>query len=173
MSIAREVVAYHPRESQLRPFPHKRFAGRIVSQREMEALIRDTLLERPYLSQLAAAGKSATAGADNVMRLLSEWANTTGKTFLKVTHETVESLGSMGGVGWAIDSLTGREVLILDEALFQAPDKFVTEILHELCYEATRELQGMPKLAEGAYMNANDWLEKTLEHGDRMLKFLR
>ena len=154
-------------ESELREFPHNRnYIPTRISRQEMANLVRQAIAKRPYLRRLAAAGQS-NAPADAVMRILNEWAEATGKTFMKVTNGTVKRLKSMGGGGWAIDPLTGREVLILDESLFQNPKKFVDEVAHELAYEASRTPGGMPAIAPGVhYESAMEWVENVILYGE-------
>jgi hypothetical protein len=143
----------------------------------METLLRDTLSKRPYLARLRLARR--LDGPDlrrAITNILDEFKKTTQKSHLKVTQETVKRMGSMGGGGWAVDSLTGKEVLILEEQLFNNPKTLLNEVIHELAYDAVRDgLNGVPALGnESPFLNfAHDWLERVIKDGDRTWDVLR
>jgi hypothetical protein len=144
----------------------------------METLMKDTLRKRPYLARLRLARRlDGPALRDQLLNILKEWKDSTGKLNLRVTNGTVKRLGSEGGGGWALDSMSGKEVLILEEAVFENPRKLLSEVTHELVYEAVRDgLNGVPGLGDHAPRGLNfasDWLEGLITQGDRTWELLR
>jgi hypothetical protein len=98
----------------------------------------------------------------------------TGKQVLKVTTGTVQHMGSEGAGGRALDSFS-KEVLIIEEEIFENPKELLDEVTHELAYEVVRDgIKGVPGLNVDAVMKyANDWLESFITEGDRTWEFLR
>jgi hypothetical protein len=101
----------------------------------MEKLLKDALSKRPYLARLRRAGPTL----EEIEEILKEWKAHTEKLHMKVTDGTVKRLGSQGAAGWAVDAVSGKEVLIIEEAAFKNPTQLLKEVRHELAYEATRE----------------------------------
>jgi hypothetical protein len=143
----------------------------------MESLLRQTLSKRPYLARLRLARRLDGQDLRNaLMKIIKEFKESTGKLHLRVTQGTVKRLGSMGGGGWALDSISGKEVLILEEQLFENPRKLLEEVTHELAYDAVRDgLNGVPALGnESPILNyAHNWLERVIKDGDRTWELLR
>ena len=118
---------------------------------------------RRYLARLRLARRlDGEELKKELLGIIDEWKNTTNKLYTTVTKGTVERLGSQGFGGWAIDKATGKEVLILEEEVLDNPRQLLSEVTHELSYEAVRDgANGLPALdnESGARNFANDWLE--------------
>ncbi len=169
-SVARAI-----QEADLRPLiRQKGKPSRVLSPEEMVAYIKETIRKRPYLTKL----RSVT-GSDGLLAVIKEWEKTTQKSFLKVTKGTPTRLGSEGVGGWALDAISGREVLIVEGEIFRNEARAVTEVTHELAYEAVREgpQLAMPHLdippGTGGLRNAMQWLEAVIQHGDQAYETLR
>jgi hypothetical protein len=143
----------------------------------LEALLKDAMRKRPYLARLRAARR--LDGADlrrAIMSIIEDFKAAAQKLHLRVTRQTVKRLGSQDGGGWALDSISGKEVLILKEQLFENPRTLLNEVTHELAYDALRDgLQGVPALGnEAPFLNfAHDWLERLIKEGDSTWDLLR
>jgi hypothetical protein len=173
----KQTAAWGVREGDLVSLPRSRGASRVIKPAEMEALLRDELKKRPYLARLRLARRlDGPALKDELMSIVKEWKDSTGKLHFKVTEGTVKRLGSQGAGGWALDSLSGKEVLIIEEQMFEAPKKLLNEVTHELVYDAVRDgLKGVPALGnESPFLNfAHDWLERVIKEGEPTWNLLR
>jgi hypothetical protein len=165
------------REGDLVSLPRRRGASRVIRPAEMEALLRDTLSKRPYLARLRLARRlDGPDLREALMKVIQEFKETTGKLHLRVTGGTVKRLGSQGGGGWALDSISGKEVLIIEGEVFENPRKLLSELTHELAYDAVRDgLNGVPALGnDSPYLNfAHDWLERVIKEGEPTWTLLR
>jgi hypothetical protein len=174
---AKKGIARGLSEGDLVSVPRSRGASRVLRPAEMEALLKDTLSKRPYLARLRLARRLDGAELRNaLMNVIKEFKESTGKLHLRVTEGTVKRLGSMGGGGWALDSISGKEVLIIEGELFDNPRKLLNELTHELAYDAVRDgLNGVPALGnESPYLNfAHDWLERVIKEGEPTWGLLR
>jgi hypothetical protein len=65
--------------------------------------------------------------------------------------------------------------MIIESDVFRNEAKAVTEVIHELAYEAVREgpERAMPHLSSGAMRNAMQWLEAYIQHGESVFESLR
>jgi hypothetical protein len=171
----RQAVARALSEADLAPLARRKgVPSRLLTPAEMETFLKEVMRKRPYLAKLKKA-----AGNEDLFRIIKEWEQTTGKGFLKVTDGTVQRLGSEGVGGWALDTITGKEVLIMEGKAFRSEVQAGKEVLHELSYEAVREgaERAVPHLnlpaGTGGMRNAMQWLEAYIEHGDEALRTLR
>jgi hypothetical protein len=162
-------------EADLRPLARlKGTPSRVLSSAEMETFLKDVMKRRPYLAKLR-----GVTGNDDLFRILKEWEQTTGKSFLKVSDGAVQRLGSEGVGGWALDTISGKEVLIIEGKAFRSEAEAAKEVLHELAYEAVREgpERAIPHLnlpaGTGGMRNAMQWLEAVIQHGDGAFQTLR
>jgi hypothetical protein len=159
-------------ESDLKPLPRRKGSpSRLLSNAQMETFLKDLLRKRPYLTKLR-----SVRGNDALLSILKEWEKHTGKSFLRVTKGAPARLGSEGVGGWALDSISGKEVLIIEGDVFRNEAKAASEVLHELAYEAVREGPDLavPHLNIDTPMrNAMQWLEAVIQHGDSVFETLR
>src|SRR5262249_53593386 len=110
---AKKGIVRGLREGDLVSLPRERGASRVIRPSEMESLLRQTLSKRPYLARLRLARRLDGQDLRNALiNIIKEFKESTGKLHLRVTQGTVKRLGSMGGGGWALDSISGKEVLI-------------------------------------------------------------
>src|SRR5262249_32127595 len=132
---AKQTIGRALSEADLKPLVRRKGSpSRVLTSAEMEAFLRDVLKKRPYLTKL----RSVT-GNDALLKLIKEWEQATGKSFLRVSDGAVQRLGSEGVGGWALDTITGKEVLIIESKAFRSEAQAANEVLHELAYEAVRE----------------------------------
>lgn len=162
-------------EADLKPlFRRKGVPSRVLTPAEMEAYLKDVLKRRPYLTKLR-----TVTGNDDLMKVIKEWEQVTDKSFLKVSDGAVQRLGSEGVGGWALDTISGKEVLIMEGKAFRSEVEATKEVLHELAYEAVREgpERALPHLnlpaGTGGMRNAMQWLEAVIDHGDSAFQTLR
>jgi hypothetical protein len=141
--------------------PRRRGVSRALRPAEMEALLRDALRERPYLARLRVAGRlDGQALNDALIDILREWQAQTGKLYRVVPRGMVRRLGSQGVGGFALDSVSGREVLIIEQQAAARPRDLLRELRHELPYDAVREADGVPAVYLGERPQfANELLE--------------
>jgi hypothetical protein len=159
-------------ESDLKPLVrNKSKPSRVLTPAQMETFLREIIRKRPYLIKL----RSVT-GNDALRDVIKEWETNTGKSFLKVTKGTPTRLGSEGVGGWALDSISGKEVMVIEGDVFRHESQAVIEVTHELAYEAVREGadRAMPFLNVNAPLcNAMQWLEGYIQHGEIVFESLR
>jgi hypothetical protein len=162
-------------EGDLRPLHRvKGRPSRVMSGPEMVTYLKDIMRKRPYLARLRAVRSN-----EALLEVIQEWRLVTGKSFLKVTKGTVTRLGSEGVGGWALDTISGKEVMIIEGDIFKNEARAAIEVAHELAYEAVREGPDLaiPHLdipaGTGAMRNAMQWLESVIESGDRTYELLR
>jgi hypothetical protein len=102
-------------EADLKPLVRRKGTpSRVLTPAQMETFLRDTLKKRPYLAKLR-----SVAGNDGLLGIIKEWEKNTGKSFLKVTKGAPARLGSEGVGGWALDSISGKEVMIIEGEVFR------------------------------------------------------
>jgi len=161
-----KVVLKEVTEADLVTFPRKRGASSVLTPPEMEAFLKNVLAKKPWLARLRAAHKlEGKSLQDALLKILQEWKDATGKLFLPVNKGSVKRLGSSGEGGWALDRLSGREVLIIEKEAVKDLQKFRTEVTHELSYDAVRGPAGLPALNElaGIQRFSMDWLERVIK----------
>jgi hypothetical protein len=167
-SIPRAVV-----EKDLIPLANRtRGASRLLTTQQMEAHLRDVLRTRPYLARLRTVTNN-----DGLMKLIKEWEEQTGGRFLIVSKGAVQKLESQGVGGWAIDTVSRRTVLVIEEQVFNDTQLAIREVTHELAYEALWEGQNynVPFL-EGAANHVGSglfWLEGVIQQGAPVWDALR
>jgi hypothetical protein len=160
-----KTVVKQVTEADLVPLARNRGASRILTPAQMETYLKDVLAKKPWLARLRAAHKlSGRSRVDALLKVLQEWKDRTGKLFLPVNKGSVARLGSSGEGGWALDRLSGKEVLIIEKEAVNSSEKFLTEVTHELSYEAVREAGGIPALNDlaGIQRFSMDWLERVI-----------
>lgn len=166
-------------EGDLVSLPRMRGASRTLTNQEMETFLRDTLKSRPYLARLRHAQQlNGKALHDELVKIINEWKDKTGKLHLRVTEKTVQRLGSQGKGGWALDSISGKEVMIIEGEIFKNPRTLLTELTHELAYDAVREAGGVASLrgdslVSGVNKFAHDWLEHVIKNGNETWGWLQ
>jgi hypothetical protein len=159
-TVVRQVT-----EADLGQLPRPRGASRVLTPAQMETYLKDVLAKKPWLAHLRAAHKlSGRSRVDALLKILQEWKDRTGKLFLPVDKGSVQRLGSSGQGGWALDRLSGKEVLIIEKEAVNDSQKFLAEVTHELSYEAVREAGGIPALNDlaGLQRFSMDWLERVI-----------
>jgi len=114
--IEAKAVLKQITEGELVPLVRKRGASRVLTPPEMEAFLKDVLAKKPWLARLRAAHKlEGKSLQDALLKILQEWKDATGKLFLPVNKGSVKRLGSSGEGGWALDRVSGKEVLIIEK----------------------------------------------------------
>lgn len=128
IDTAKDTVVRGLREGDLVSLPRQRGMSKLLRPAEMEALLRDTLSKRRYLIRLRLARRlDGDALRNELMSTIKEWKESTGKLHMRVTEGTVKRLGSQGGGGWTLDSISGKEVLIVEGELFENPRKLLRD----------------------------------------------
>jgi hypothetical protein len=166
-SASREIL-----ESDLiRLARNKTTPSRLLTNQQMEAHLRDVLRKRPYLERL----RTVTSN-DGLMKILQDWEKQTGNRFL-ITKKVglVNDLKSEGVGGWAIDQVSRKTVLVLEEQVFKNTRDAILQVTHELAYEAVWEgpKLAVPHLIKGGRTSASEWLEHIIRTGDPGWEFMR